>query len=79
MVLDNREFWQEQVHVPALTWLAKGSQGALKTPAEEIASAALRGGMMALHPEKVENTETEENPAKSSLKARREARKKNRD
>lgn len=58
---------------------AKGSQGALKTPAEEIASAALRGGMMALHPEKVENAETEENPAKSSIKARREARKKNRD
>ena len=25
----------------------------MKTPAEEIASAALRGGMMALHPEKV--------------------------
>ena len=45
-----------------------------KTPAEEIASAALRGGMMALHPEKVENTETEENPAKSSLPGGKQGR-----
>lgn len=78
MVLDNHEFWQEQVHVPALTWLAKGSKGTLKTPAEEIASSSLRGGMMALHPEKAETQDVEESPGKNSSRTRREARKKRR-
>ena len=49
LVVDD-QFWQNQVHGPALAWVASGSKGMPKTPAEQIASASLRGGMSTIAP-----------------------------
>ena len=43
-------FWQAQVHGPALVWLAAGSRGTPKTPAEQVAMSYLQGGLAAITP-----------------------------
>ena len=43
-------FWQMQVVAPALTWIASGSQGTPKTPAEQLAVGHLQGGLNAISP-----------------------------
>ncbi len=75
MVLDDAEFWQEQLHIPALSWMAKGSRGIQRTPAEEIAANALSGGAAKLRQaEEVDKDEL--SPIKTANKVRREAKKK---
>lgn len=74
MVLDDAEFWQEQVHVPALSWMARGSKGIQKTPAEEIASAAIGGGASRFHAGE-EGGKEDLSPIKSHNRAKREAKK----
>lgn len=44
-------FWHTQVHAPALTWLAAGSRGSPKTPAEQLATAYMTGGVKAITPQ----------------------------
>lgn len=44
------QFWQTQVHGPALAWVASGSRGLPKTPAEQIASLTMQGGTAAIAP-----------------------------
>ena len=46
----DEQFWQTQVHGPALAWVASGSRGLPKTPAEQIASLSMQGGMAAIAP-----------------------------
>ena len=43
-------FWQSQVHTPALAWIASGSHGTPRTPAEQLASSSLQGGLQAIAP-----------------------------
>ncbi len=75
MVLEDGEFWQEQLHIPALSWMAKGSKGIQRTPAEEIAASALNGGVLKLrHAE--DGGREDLSPVKSANKVRREAKKK---
>ena len=69
----DEQFWQEQVHAPALAWVASGSRGLPKTPAEQHALVSMQGGLQAIHPSTEGNTFTS---PPSSAKARREARKK---
>ncbi len=75
-VLEDAEFGQEQVHVPALAWLARGGRGVQLTPAEEVAKVGLRGGLQVLHPE-VQREDGAEGggPKLSPSKVRREAKK----
>lgn len=72
------DFWREQVHGPALAWLAHGGRGKPQTPAEAFAIGHLRDGLNAVRPE-VERSHGEEDggePVKKNVnKARREARK----
>ena len=76
-VLEDAEFWQEQVHVPALAWLAKGARGAQLTPMEEVAKVGLRGGLQALHGDRAQLQEGKEDAGGkvSPSKLKREAKK----
>eukprot|EP00435_Cladocopium_sp_Y103_P023330 s454_g5.t1 len=72
-VLRDRDFWAEQVHMPAISWASKGQKGKPLTPEEQLAEAALPGGRQSLQPE----WETQEPnvQGKRRNQARREARK----
>ena len=50
MIPNELKFWQDQIHGPALAWLANGSKGRAQTPQETIAQGSLRGGAEALLP-----------------------------
>ena len=52
MLLDDQTFWAENVHNPALVWLAHGSKGPPKTPSEQVASLEITGGEQSLKVEK---------------------------
>ena len=64
----DEQFWQTQVHAPALAWIAAGSHGTPRTPAEQLATGYLQGGLNAISPvmESNQNTKvqsaTEPNP-----------------
>ena len=73
-VMEDAEFWQTQIHVPALSWLAKGSRGVMLTPAEEVAAASLKGGVASLRGGE-DQLQDVESPVKNVNKQRREARK----
>ena len=49
LVADDK-FWQDQVHTPALTWLASGSTTSPRTPAEQLAMGFMQGGIKAIAP-----------------------------
>ncbi|CAE7256557.1 unnamed protein product [Symbiodinium sp. CCMP2592] len=49
-ILDSQDYWQEQLHQPALTWLAKGGRGIPSTPQEDYAAANIPGGLAAITP-----------------------------
>lgn len=73
------DFWREQVHGPALAWLAYGGRGRPQTPAEAFAVGHLREGLNAVKPEaeKTAGGDGGGDPVKRSAnKVRREARKK---
>lgn len=38
------KFWQDQIHTPALTWMASGARGKAMTPQEAIAQASTVDG-----------------------------------
>ena len=44
------KFWQDQVHSPALTWLANGARGKAMTPQEVVAQGSMTGGAESLIP-----------------------------
>ena len=69
----DEQFWQTQVHGPALAWVAAGSKGLPKTPAEQIASSSMQGGVTAIAP--VLDT-TDKSPRRKSRKEKKEVRKK---
>ena len=72
-VLRDKEYWSEQVHVPAIAWTARGQRGKPLSPMEELADNAMRGGRQALQPE-MEEQEGDAGGRKKN-KTRREARK----
>ena len=78
-VLQDKDYWTEQVTVPAITWVAKGQKGLPKTPLEEQASEVLRGGAASLMPEISKDNNAEDiNDVKKASGRRREARKRRR-
>ena len=66
----DKNFWHAQVHAPALTWLAAGSRGTPKTPAEQLATAYMTGGVKAITPQ----VETDVKEDGESYNARRRPR-----
>eukprot|EP00435_Cladocopium_sp_Y103_P039809 s2729_g10.t1 len=75
-VLKDKDFWSDQVHIPAISWTAKGQRGKPLTPIEQMAESTLRGGHQALQPELEENEGDSGIHGKRKNRARREARKK---
>lgn len=56
------EYWREQVHNPALSWLAHGGRGQPKTPMELYATGHLKEGLEAVQPTVEEGTGGMETP-----------------
>lgn len=77
LLVADEQFWQEQVHGPALASIAAGSKGHSKTPAEQHAISAMMGGVQAIQPsvEATASTATASSTPSAS-KLRREASKK---
>ena len=46
----DENLWRIQVHTPALAWIASGSHGVPKTPAEQLAASSMQGGVAAITP-----------------------------
>lgn len=42
-VLNDQDYWREQVHLPAMVWMAKGSKGVAMAPDEEIIKEREKG------------------------------------
>ena len=77
LLVSDERFWQEKVHGPALAWIAAGSKGPPKTPAEQHAMASMMGGVQAIQPNVEATSSTAPTPTTpSSSKLRRDARKK---
>eukprot|EP00435_Cladocopium_sp_Y103_P034325 s1252_g8.t2 len=74
LVVEDREFWAEQVVTPALSWAARGQRGKPLPPWEELAEANVKGGRLAYQPE-MEETEGDTGNRRKN-RVRREARKK---
>ena len=81
-IVGDDSFWQQQVHGPALVWLASGGRGTPKTPAEQVAMDYMRGGISAitpgidgLHQEGAAGKGSQNEPRKSANRSRREAQK----
>ena len=73
------EFWRTQVYSPALTWLAHGGRGKVKTPTEQFALGHLRDGLEAVSQEEEKGVSIQgDGEVKKDNKARREARKRRR-
>ena len=72
-ILRDRDYWSEQVHVPAIAWVARGQKGKPMSPMEELAESSMRGGRQALLQDIEEGTP--EDSGRRKNKVRREARK----
>ena len=70
----DNNFWQTQVHGPALAWIAAGSRGSPRTPAEQLASNFIQGGIKAITPIKESAEGTKENSSRRSIKAQEKKR-----
>lgn len=76
-VLADRDFWNEQVHLPAMVWTSRGARGIPLTPVEEFAADHIKGGTAALLPDMEKpDKEKSPNPKRASNRVRREAKKK---
>ena len=75
-VLEDEKFWREQVHTPALAWLATGAKGLPLTPEERFMQGTHLGDKNQGGAQKEWVNTEEENGRKRSNKERREARKK---
>ena len=75
-VLEDEKFWREQVHTPALAWLATGAKGLPLTPEERFMQGTHLGDKNQGGVQKEWVNTEEENGRKRSNKERREARKK---
>ena len=51
LLIEDGSYWAENVHNPALVWMAHGSRGMPKTPEERVATVEMVGGSAALHPQ----------------------------
>ena len=70
LVAMDDSFWQQQVISPALAWIAPGSQGRPKTPAEQLAAGFMIGGVNAITPQ-VEGANQNIDPALSGTRGTR--------
>lgn len=77
MLIDDGVYWAENVHNPALVWMAHGSRGLPKTPEERVASTEMVGGTQALQAQLERNVEGPGGggPKRLSNRERREAKK----
>ena len=74
-VLKDRDYWNDQFYVPAMTWTARGAKGTPLTPMEEEANVGLRGGHRALQVETEDNLVNKEGDGRRGHnKARRETK-----
>ena len=80
LLLDDNNFWAENVHNPALVWMAQGSKGPPRTPSEQVATLELHGGEHSLKVEKeaaqLQPGSTTPTRKQQANRDRREARKK---
>ena len=76
-ILQDRDYWNEQVHLPAMVWTSRGARGTPLTPVEEFAAENIKGGASSLQPEAERHGKEEDpHPKRSTNKVRREAKKK---
>ena len=77
-LISDNEFWHSQVHGPALAWMASGSKGTPRTPAEMVAIDYLQGGVDAINPavEPPKAKPSRSSRSRNRRRARRDARKK---
>eukprot|EP00435_Cladocopium_sp_Y103_P030830 s1995_g7.t1 len=77
-LIADSEFWHTQVHAPALAWMANGSRGTPKTPAELVAADYMQGGLDAITTptEPLRNKPARASRSRNRTRARRDARKK---
>jgi hypothetical protein len=71
MLAKDETFWRTQVHTPALAWIASGSHGVPKTPAEQLATNALQGGISAIAPVMENDSGTKASPGPSNRRKKR--------
>ena len=76
LLLDDNGFWAENVHNPALVWLAHGSKGPPRTPSEQVASLELHGGEQSL---KVEKEAAQSQPGSTTPTRKQQANRDRRD
>ena len=67
-------FWQAQVHTPALAWIASGSRGTPRTPAEQLAVGHLQGGMSAIAPVVENSNGTKDSHSPDAFRRRKKRR-----
>ena len=68
-------FWQVQVVAPALSWIAAGSHGTPRTPAEQLVAGQLQGGLNTITPIRENSTGTKDVQQGPSENTRRRKRK----
>jgi hypothetical protein len=68
-------FWQVQVVAPALSWIAAGSHGTPRTPAEQLVAGQLQGGLNTITPIMENSTGTKDVQQGPSESTRRRKRK----
>ena len=73
LVVDDT-FWHTQVNGPALTWMAAGSRGSPKTPAEQLALHYMEGGLKAMTSATEQMTSTRRSTSRSMRRRRRPKR-----
>ena len=74
LVTEDVNYWNVQVQSPAVSWLAQGSRGLPRTPAELVAMESIKGGVQTITPE-VEDKNSYASPKKAINKERKEAKK----
>ena len=70
----DENFWRTQVHTPALAWIASGSHGTPRTPAEQLASSSMQGGLSSIAPV-MESDHGTKVPNPNNINGRRKRRK----
>ena len=51
LLMEDERYWREQVHTPAIAWMAAGARGVPKTPSEKLSLSYMRDGVEAtMHP-----------------------------
>ena len=52
MLMEDERYWRDQVHTPAIAWMAAGGRGTPRSPAEKLSLSYMKDGVEAtMHPQ----------------------------